>query len=75
MPIYEFTCKTCRKPFEQLCRMGVDEDSVECPHCGAKGAERLISVFFSQSKDTCPSDCPLPASGACHGGACGCPRH
>ncbi len=52
--------------------MGVDDKGVECPHCGAKGAERLISVFFSQSKDKCPSDCPLPASGACHGGACGC---
>lgn len=41
MPIYEYTCKKCQKEFEALIR---GDEQPECPHCGAKSLERLLSV-------------------------------
>ena len=43
MPIYEFKCKQCGKDFEFLCFR--NDDSAECPSCGGKDTERLLSTF------------------------------
>jgi putative FmdB family regulatory protein len=49
MPIYEFRCSSCDKVFERLCFASDKEESMECPSCGKKGAERLLSSFCSRS--------------------------
>jgi putative regulatory protein, FmdB family len=43
MPVYEFKCSNCRKPFE--IRLSFDEYDhavVICPHCGSKDVARRI---------------------------------
>lgn len=42
MPLYEFVCIVCGKPFEEIC--GADSDAPACPQCGALGAKRQISA-------------------------------
>lgn len=41
MPIYEFFCKECELPFEQLKAMG--DSSAGCPICGAVSTKREVS--------------------------------
>lgn len=43
MPIYEFRCKRCGKDFEFLCFRS--DEGAECPSCGGKDADRLLSTF------------------------------
>ena len=45
MPIYEFKCKKCGHRFEDLVRSASAGDDLECPECGARGAEKLMSSF------------------------------
>ena len=46
MPIYEYKCKSCDETFEMY-RGLLDRDSkVECPKCGSKNVERILSAFF-----------------------------
>ncbi len=40
MPIYEYKCKDCGKVIEILKK---GSESVECPECGSKNLEKLIS--------------------------------
>jgi len=42
MPIYEYTCKKCDACFEKLIFAG-DEEPVECPGCGTRQVEKLMS--------------------------------
>ena len=42
MPIFEFHCVKCDKDFEKLV-FGNDPD-VECPHCGQKDVQKLMST-------------------------------
>jgi putative FmdB family regulatory protein len=46
MPIFEFRCRKCEGTFELLCfsREGCD---AECPSCGGKDLEKLLSSFCS----------------------------
>jgi putative FmdB family regulatory protein len=50
MPIYEFRCGECRKKFEKIVLSGAVPASAECPKCGTKGAERLVSRFATSAK-------------------------
>ncbi len=52
MPVYEFTCLQCRKPFEIVRPMSkFDPRKVKCPSCGSKKTERRwTSVFAVTSK-------------------------
>ena len=43
MPIYEYRCEDCEKPFEKLVRAFREE--VACPECGSGEVERLLSTF------------------------------
>jgi len=45
MPIYEFRCNGCHKKVSLLVRSVSSSLSPECPHCGGKELERLISSF------------------------------
>ena len=42
MPIYEYKCKECEACFEKLVFAG-DEAPVECPGCGTRQVEKLMS--------------------------------
>jgi len=46
MPLYEFSCNDCNHKFDAL--SSYDESgkypNVECPHCGSKSKEKLISM-------------------------------
>jgi putative FmdB family regulatory protein len=44
MPIYEFDCDDCRKPFESLV-MGFSTDHVKCPECEGNNVKKKISSF------------------------------
>jgi putative FmdB family regulatory protein len=52
MPVYEFLCKDCHKPFEIVQPMAAyDPSSVTCPGCGSRRVERRwTSVFAVTSK-------------------------
>ena len=42
MPIYDYECQTCMKPFEVEARMS-DPPPGSCPHCQGKSLRRCIS--------------------------------
>jgi putative FmdB family regulatory protein len=80
MPIYEYVCRGCERPFEKLVRRFGDE--VSCPHCDSPSVDRQLSVFAVASSQPSPSfaGCGAGAcepsgggcgSGPCGGGACG----
>ena len=73
MPIYEYTCKSCEKPFEKLVRSANEADAgVACPACGSKRTERAMSVFAVSSVEGGGRKSSLPAGGpGC--GRCGGP--
>jgi putative FmdB family regulatory protein len=45
MPIYEYRCNTCRRPFSIFVRSLSAEASATCPRCGGSDVRRLISRF------------------------------
>lgn len=48
MPIFEFVCELCEKPFEELVRISGPIDGVVCPKCGSPQVKRKISTFASK---------------------------
>jgi putative FmdB family regulatory protein len=44
MPIYEFDCRECGKPFESLV-LGFSTDNVRCPDCDSQNVKKKISSF------------------------------
>ena len=45
MPIYEYRCRKCRKKFSVLTLRVSERVSAECPECGGRAADRLLSRF------------------------------
>ena len=41
MPLYEYSCSTCKHSFEALI---FDGDKVECPACASESVNKLLSV-------------------------------
>ena len=72
VPIFQYVCRACDHPFEELV-FGSEEPA--CPECQAEDAEKQFSTFASPSSTP---DLPPPAAlggmgpGAC--GTCGDPR-
>ncbi len=63
MPMFEFVCRECGAPFEELCsRAEADSGRVECPRCGAKKAEKQMSSFATSGDGS---------GGGLAGGGCG----
>ncbi|MCJ7546947.1 MAG: zinc ribbon domain-containing protein [Deltaproteobacteria bacterium] len=44
MPLYEYQCKGCGQNFETLRGAHEKDADVECPQCGEKKAEKLMSA-------------------------------
>ncbi|MBI3391952.1 MAG: zinc ribbon domain-containing protein [Nitrospirae bacterium] len=55
MPIYEYRCKSCQYSFEALVRAWSDSEETDCPICGSKETERLLSTFSSKGDVCAPS--------------------
>lgn len=47
MPIFEYTCQSCKKDFETLVR---GSEKPKCPHCGSAKLEKRISSFSAKSE-------------------------
>jgi putative FmdB family regulatory protein len=47
MPLYEYRCSHCDKPFEKYAR--TFNDPAECPVCGTAEVTRLLSTFAVSS--------------------------
>lgn len=67
MPIYEYVCQSCKKPFEQLERKMSGEHKATCPACGSNKTARSLSVFAVAADTAKPSPSSVP--GVC--GHCG----
>jgi putative FmdB family regulatory protein len=65
MPIYEYACQDCGRPFETLVRSGTVP---ECPQCHSTRLEKQLSVFATSGAT---ADSAGPAAGPC--GSCGHP--
>lgn len=71
MPVYEFICVRCSKPFEELV-LGPEE--IRCPACSSLKVEKRYSTFATSN--TLRSDSSATSNemspGSC--GPCGDPR-
>ncbi|MBW1785953.1 MAG: zinc ribbon domain-containing protein [Deltaproteobacteria bacterium] len=43
MPIYEYECRQCGQRFQQLIMKPEEEKELDCPGCGERKLDRLIS--------------------------------
>lgn len=57
MPMYEYRCRACDRVFEALRPLGDSGKDLECPACGERAPEKILSVFASPA-----------GSGGCGGG-------
>lgn len=75
MPIYEYTCGSCKAKFEQLVRTMSGDAKFKCPECGSAKTTRTMSVFAAvgatSSKGGADND-GAPMCGRCGGapGSC-----
>jgi len=49
MPIYEYQCLECGEKFEKLVRLSTSISEIECPECGRRKVEKLISIFSART--------------------------
>jgi putative FmdB family regulatory protein len=48
MPVYEFICTDCGKPFEELVLSASNINEVTCPTCQSQNILKKISIFASK---------------------------
>jgi putative FmdB family regulatory protein len=73
MPLYEYMCRDCAKPFEAFVTA---QRTPSCPVCSGENLAKLLSspgmVGVSAGRaDASSCDMPAPMCGA-QGGRCGC---
>ncbi|MFQ5574780.1 MAG: zinc ribbon domain-containing protein, partial [Terriglobia bacterium] len=49
MPIFEFTCKSCKDDFELLVGSVARSEDKKCPNCGSADINKRFSVFGFKS--------------------------
>jgi putative FmdB family regulatory protein len=69
MPLYEYHCPSCDQTVEVLLRT-VDERA-ECPSCGTKKLEKLLSVAASPAISGGRLPTAQPSEGTCGRPQCG----
>ncbi|MFZ0309860.1 MAG: zinc ribbon domain-containing protein [Candidatus Sulfotelmatobacter sp.] len=48
MPLYDYVCLDCHKPFETVLTLNEhDKEVPKCPHCGSKNVEQEAAAFFA----------------------------
>ncbi|MEF2145589.1 MAG: zinc ribbon domain-containing protein [Desulfovibrionaceae bacterium] len=56
MPIYEYRCRACGAEYEEL--VLDPQQSPDCPVCGKKDSERLLSGFANIGAESGPGASP-----------------
>ncbi len=56
MPIYEYHCNNCRRPFSVLVRSFSAQPEAVCPRCASHDVRRLISRFAVVRSDDSRAD-------------------
>lgn len=59
MPIYEYRCLECGEKFEKLLLSISSTPQVECPRCGGRKVEKLLSLFGTKSQSGTSSCGPV----------------
>ena len=50
MPVYEFVCRDCQKPFETIRPMSdAQATDVKCPACGSGRVDRIYSHVYAKT--------------------------
>ncbi|MDI7261736.1 MAG: zinc ribbon domain-containing protein [Thermodesulfobacteriota bacterium] len=57
MPIYEYRCRKCGDIFEKIQKISETGDSLQCPYCGGKKPEKVLSSFSSSKGAESGSSC------------------
>ena len=70
MPIYEYQCETCAKPFALRQSIQIRPGETACPVCGSTHVERLISHFAAKTYGSADAD-PSGGTSCTRGGGCG----
>ena len=48
MPVYDYVCLDCHKPFETVLTLNEhDKENPKCPRCGSKHVEQEAAAFFA----------------------------
>lgn len=72
MPLYEYVCRKCSHPFEELV---YGDEKAACPKCKTEEVEKVMSVFAvgHGGHDAAPMGCGTGACGlpSMGGGGCG----
>ncbi|HEX9618125.1 MAG TPA: zinc ribbon domain-containing protein [Anaerolineales bacterium] len=68
MPIFEFICQECGRPFEELVRSAGVVAEVVCPDCGSPQVKKKISTFAARVVGTSSGGAALSSS-ACSTGS------
>ena len=70
MPLFEYECRDCGRPFETFVTA---ERVPACPAChGSNLAKLLSSPGMVGVASTRSEGCAMPAAPVCGGGRCGC---
>lgn len=70
MPLFEYECRDCGRPFEAFVTA---ERIPECPSChGQNLAKQLSSPGMVGVSSACSESCAMPSRQTCGGGTCGC---
>ena len=70
MPIFEYICEECKKPFEKLVRNHAE--AIACPACGSDRYTLQFSVVAAPKKEGNGSSAAAAGPSCCAGGGCGC---
>jgi putative FmdB family regulatory protein len=66
MPLFEFTCRRCQTPFEELVSLAeLEAGDVRCPSCGSPKVERALSAFNTGTSSSSAGMPPCATGGGC----------
>lgn len=68
MPLYEFTCKECKQPFDKLVRSASLIPTVTCPNCGSHDVQKELSIFATKASTLSSGSYSSSASSCAPGG-------
>jgi putative FmdB family regulatory protein len=63
MPIFEYICKDCGRPFEKI--VPRYDSQVECSHCNSAKVEKQLSVFAVAGSSSARSEAVEAGCGRC----------
>jgi putative FmdB family regulatory protein len=47
MPVYDYVCNDCHKPFELVLTLKEHDAEIKCPKCGSRIVEQEATAFFA----------------------------